>query len=199
MVQSVHFRPTSRDINSFLKKAPDVVPFKKGIVVKQLMRIALIENPDITNSQDKLLEYDKGDEEMLTRDEDLKPVYVNFNAGDKDIVDYLESSSNSKQDTIKRLVRIALINDPEVIIRSGLISDVEKTFEDNPYLLSIYRSVLNGTYQKVSKKEQNSSEKTSEKVNNTDNNQTSVNPDVKVNRISEEQMNKFGSFSQGQF
>ena len=199
MVQSVHFRPTSRDINSFLKKAPDVVPFKKGIVVKQLMRIALMENPDITNSQDKLLEYDKGDEEMLTRDEDLKPVYVNFNAGDKDIVDYLESSSNSKQDTIKRLVRIALINDPEVIIRSGLISDVEKTFEDNPYLLSIYRSVLNGTYQKESTKDQNSSEKTSEKVNNTDNNQTSINPDVKVNRISEEQMNKFGSFSQGQF
>lgn len=199
MVRSVHFRPTSRDINSFLKKAPDVVPFKKGIVVKQLMRIALIENPDITNSQDKLLEYDKGDEEMSARDEDLKPVYVNFNAGDKDIVDYLESSSNSKQDTIKRLVRIALINDPEVIIRSGLISDVEKTFEDNPYLLSIYRSVLNGTYQKDSKKEKDSSEKNSEKVNNAYNNQTSVNPDVKINSVSDEQMDKFGSFSQGEF
>lgn len=199
------FRPTGKDVNCFLKKAPKILPFKRGFLVKQLLRIAINENADIINNPKELLKYDidKGDEHLTTRNADLKPVYVRFNQGDMDIVNCLDSIDGSKQENIKRLIRIALINNPELVLRSGIISDVDKTFDDNPYLLSIYQNVLNEMYQKGSTQKQNISVKSTEKDNNADNKQTftssSVNPDITVNKISDEQMNKFASFAKRDF
>lgn len=193
------FRPTGKDVNRFLKKAPSILPFKRGFLVKQLLRIAINENADIISDPKELLKYDidKGDEHLATRNADLKPVYVRFNQGDIDIVDCLDSIDGSKQENIKRLIRIALINNPELILRSGIISDVDKTFGDNPYLLSIYQNALDEIRQAGSKRETKTIEKNNDNEENIEkqDNLTSANPDIKVNTMSKEQMDKFASFA----
>lgn len=193
------FRPTGKDVNRFFKKAPSILPFKRGFLVKQLLRIAINENADIISDPKELLKYDidKGDEHLATRNADLKPVYVRFNQGDIDIVDCLDSIDGSKQENIKRLIRVALINNPELILRSGIISDVDKTFGDNPYLLSIYQNALDEIRQSGSKRETKTIETNDDNEKNIEeqDNLTSANPDIKVNAMSKEQMDKFASFA----
>lgn len=195
MDSQILFRPTGKDVNCFLKKAPNVIPFKRSYLVKQLLRTAINENADIINDPKKLLEYDmdKGDDHLTTRNADLKPVYLRFNQGDIDIANYLYNMEGSKQETIKRLIRIALINNPELILRSGLISDVDKTFADNPYMLSIYKDVLHGTTSKEAPVAEAELPKEQDKPAPEDKSERTTNPNVNITKQNPQTVDKFNS------